>query len=162
MLSQVERIIFLKSIPFFESAPMRQLLALAAAGVSEVYSPSQVILAAGDVPRALYIIVNGQVQLTYFAGQRSMAQILEARDYFGEAHLFDDAPCAFEAHAGQETLLLKLSHDALAAMMKTDLTLSFDVIRSLSREIKQRNEQIAQMTRKHTRGMHQLFDKLDG
>ena len=162
MLSQVDSIIFLKGIPFFANSTMQQLTALASACVTENYSSGEIIVTQGDIPRALFMVATGQVIVTYFAGQRKTEKTLDSRGYFGEANVFDESAANFTAIATNETIILRLMFEPLAALMKTDLNLSYNIIRNLSQEIKNKNEQIAQMTRKHTRGMHQIFDKLDG
>ena len=58
-------------------------------------------------------------------------------------------------------MVLRLAYEPLHALIKTDLNLSYNIVRNLSQSIKSKNDQIARMTRKHTRGMHQIFDKLD-
>lgn len=162
MLSQVDSIIFLKGIPFFANSTMQQLTALASVCVSENYSADEIIVEQGDITRALFMVASGQVRVTHMAGQRKTERILDSRGYFGEANVFDESPTEFSAVATNETVILRLMFEPLATLMKTDLNLSYNIIRHLSQEIKQKNEQIAQMTRKHTRGMHQIFDKLDG
>ena len=63
MLSQVDKIIFLKGIPFFASSTMQQLTALGATCVTENYSPDEVIVEVGDVPRALFMVASGNVRI---------------------------------------------------------------------------------------------------
>jgi|GEM_PF-6716086 len=162
MLSQVDRIIFLKGIPFFANSTMQQLTALATASIIENYSAEEVIVERGDIPRSLFMVASGRVKLTHYAGDRTTERELDSRGYFGEAYIFDESASDFRAISTRESMILRLAYEPLYALIKTDLSLSYNIVRNLSKSIKEKNEQIAQMTRTHTRGMHQIFDKLDG
>ncbi len=161
MLSQVDKIIFLKGIPFFANSTMQQLTALATASTTENYSTGEVIVDVGDVPRALFMIASGRIQLTHFAGDRSTEHILDTRDYFGEAYIFDESASHFRAVSSNESMIMRLAYEPLHTLIKKDLSLSYNIVRNLSKTIKEKNNVIARMTRSHTRGMHQIFDKID-
>lgn len=162
MLSQVDKIIFLKGIPFFANSTIQQLTSLASACQTENYSADEIIVDVGDIPRALFMVTAGHVQITHFVGNRTTHYTLDPRGYFGEAYIFDESVADFKAVSMNETMILRLMYEPLHALIKTDLNLSYNIVRNLSQSIKSKNDQIAQMTRKHTRGMHQIFDKLDG
>jgi CRP-like cAMP-binding protein len=161
MLSTIERIIFLKSLNFFEQSPMNQLVALASASETAVYQRGDSIIRFGDPVSNLYMVVSGQVKITQGANASIDGQMLETRAYFGEDYVFDKNPSAFNAVTNQDTMLLILGSEALLTFMKTDLNLSYNIIRMLSQDIRHRNEQIAQLSRQHSRDMHRIFDKLD-
>lgn len=161
MLSVTERVIFLRSVPFFEDAPFHQLTALATACVEEAYPEGAKVMAVGDDLRALCMVVSGQVKLTYAAGQRTLEEMVGQGLYFGEAYMFEASPIDFSAVATDETTLLRLAAEPLYTVMKTDLSLSNAIIRTLSQRLREKNEAAAGMTRKHSRKMHQIFDKLD-
>ncbi|GAB5492140.1 MAG: hypothetical protein Phog2KO_23550 [Phototrophicaceae bacterium] len=162
MLSQVDKIIFLKGIPFFANSTMQQLTSLASACQTQNYSPDEIIVDVGDIPRALFMVASGHVKVTHFVGDRTTEYTLDSRAYFGEAYVFDESIADFKAVSTNETMILRLMYEPLYALIKTDINLSYNIVRNLSQSIKVKNDKIAQMTRKHTRGMHQIFDKLDG
>lgn len=161
MLSQVDKIIFLKGIPFFANTTMEQLTALASASITENYRADEIIVDVGDVPRSLFMIASGRIQLTHFAGGRSTENMLDTRDYFGEAYIFDESVSDFRAISTNESMVMRLAYEPLQALIKKDLSLSYNIVRNLSQTIKEKNNIIASMTRSHTRGMHQIFDKID-
>lgn len=161
MLSQVDKIIFLKGIPFFANTTMQQLTALAQASITENYSADEIIIDVGDVPRALFMVATGKIKLTHFAGDRSIEHEMETRAYFGEAYVFDEIESDFRAVSTTETMIVRLGYEPLHALIKKDLNLSYNIVRNLSQAIKAKNDEIASMTRSHTRGMHQIFDKID-
>lgn len=162
MLSQVDKIIFLKGIPFFANSTMQQLTSFATASQTLNYSADEVIVDVGDIPRALFMVTSGHVKITHFVGDRTTKYTLDPRGYFGEAYIFDESEADFKAVSMNETMVLRLMYEPLYALIKTDLNLSYNIVQNLSQSIKVKNAQIAQMTRKHTRSMHQIFDKLDG
>lgn len=161
MLSTTERVIFLRGIPLFKDAPFHQLTALALACTEEAYPKDDVIVAVGDDLRELCMVVSGEVCVTYVAEERTMDEMIGQGGHFGESYVFEMGPIDFSATATQETALLRLGYEPLYTVMKTDLNLSNSIIRTLSERLREKKEAVAGLTRKHSRKMHQIFDKLD-
>ena len=97
MLSQVDKIIFLKGIPFFSNSTMQQLTSLATACQTENYSAGEMIVTVGDIPRALFMVTAGHVKITHFVGDRTTEHTLDPRGYFGEAYVYDESVADFNA-----------------------------------------------------------------
>ena len=63
MLSTIEKVIFLKEVPFFAGMSISQLRVLASISEEEEYTAEQVIFSEGEFGDALYVIIEGGVAL---------------------------------------------------------------------------------------------------
>lgn len=164
MLSPIEKLIFLKDVIFFQGLSMNQLKIVAAVCEEEFFPEGALIYEEGDPGGRLYILLNGQVSIE----RRNKAQgtvanlaTLERGAYFGEASLFDNSPMQTAARATQDTLMLRLSHEPLTALIKQYPDLSLHLVIVLSQRLREADEQMAEVSRRRSRTMHKLYDKLD-
>ncbi|MCA9915784.1 MAG: hypothetical protein KC496_20660, partial [Anaerolineae bacterium] len=63
MLSIIERMIFLKRVPFFQSLPVEQLKAVATICEEKSYKAGETIFREGDAGGTLFVVVSGQVDV---------------------------------------------------------------------------------------------------
>ncbi len=163
LLSTIERIIFLKEVPFFEGMTINQLQVLATICEEELFEEDQLIFNQSDPGGALYVIVTGRVGIEQEKRQGSFARLatLEAHSYFGEMTLFDNGPRSAAAIALQDTLTLRLRREPLIALARQYPDLSLELINVLSERLRQANNRIAELTRTRPRQLQKLFDALD-
>jgi hypothetical protein len=164
MLSVVERIIFLKEVPFFQGMTVSQLEVLANVCEEELFGADARIFNQGDPGGALYVVVNGRVGIEREGTRKgSVVRLsnLEAHSYFGEMTLFDNSPRSATAIALQDTLTLRLRREPLIALSRQYPDLSLELINVLSQRLREANDQIAQLTRTRPRELQKLFDKFD-
>jgi hypothetical protein len=163
LLSTVERIIFLKEVPFFEGMTISQLQVLATICEEEFFEEDQQIFSQGDPGGALYVIVTGRVGIEQEKRKGSFARLatLEAHSYFGEMTLFDNGPRSAAAIALQDTLTLRLRREPLIALARQYPDLSLELINVLSERLRQANNRIAELTRTRPRELQKLFDAWD-
>jgi CRP-like cAMP-binding protein len=163
VLSTIEKIIFLKEVPFFQSMTIKQLQVLSHVCEEEFFVEDQRIFSQGDPGGALYVIVSGRVGIEQEKRKGSFARLatLETHSYFGEMTLFDNGPRSASAIALQNTLTLRLRRDPLITLARQYPDLSLELIKVLSERLRQANNRIADLTRTHPRELQKLFDKLD-
>jgi len=164
MLSTIERVIFLKEVPFFSEMTIGQIRALAGIAEEVHYEDDQVIFREGEAGGTLYVIVSGRVAIEHQAesssGSVARLATLEARQYFGESSIFDELPRSASAIAVGPTHLLSIRKEPLVALVQTDPTLALELIRVLSLRLRQANEQVASRTRVRPRQLEKLYDQL--
>jgi CRP/FNR family transcriptional regulator len=162
MLSAIEKVIFLKEVPFFQGMTVEQLRVLA--NVCEVeYFPAETrLFNEGDPGGVLYVVVSGRVGIEQEKRHGSFARLatIEAGSYLGEADLFDNNVRTSSAIAIQDTLALRLRREPLIALARQHPDLSLELINVLGARLRQANERIAELTRTHPRQLHKLFDRL--
>jgi len=163
MLSAVEKVVFLKGVPFFQGMTVNQLKVLANVCDEELFPENAVIYDEGSPGGKLYVIVSGKVgieRLNKATKKSARISTLETRSYFGEATLFDNSPETTTALALSETLTLRLRYEPLVALMQEYPELSLELIKVLSQRLRETGEQVAALSRTMSRDLHQVYDKL--
>lgn len=163
VLSAIEKIIFLKEVPFFQGMTINQLQTLANICEENLFEADQTIFSQGDAGGALYVIVSGRVGIEQEKRAGSFARLatLEARSYFGEMSLFDNSARSAAAVALQDTLILRIRREPLIALARQHPDLSLELIQVLSDRLRQANKRIAELTRTHPRQLQKLYDALE-
>jgi CRP/FNR family cyclic AMP-dependent transcriptional regulator len=163
LLSTIEKIIFLKEVPFFRGMTVDQLKVLANVCEEELFEEDARIFNAGDAGGALYVIVSGRVGIEQEKRKGSFARLatIEAHSYFGEMNLFDNSPRSATAIALQDTLTLRLRREPLIALARQYPDLSLELINVLSQRLREANDRVAELTRTRPRELHKLFDTFD-
>ena len=163
MLSAIEKIIFLKEVPFFQGMTIDQLKILANVCEEEMYEEDTRIYNDNDPGGALYVVVNGRVGIEQEKRAGSFARLatVEAHSYFGEANFFDNSPHTTSAVAIQDTLTLRLRREPLIALARQNPEMSLALINVLSERLRESNDRIAELTRARPRQLNKLFDQYD-
>ncbi len=163
MLSAIEKIIFLKEVPFFQGMTIEQLKILANVCEEEMFEEDQRIYNNNDPGGVLYVVVNGRVGIEQEKRTGSFARLatIEAHSYFGEANFFDGSPHTTSAVAIQDTLTLRLRREPLIALARQNPEMSLALINVLSERLRESNDRIAELTRARPRQLNKLFDQYD-
>ncbi|MFN8481454.1 MAG: HEAT repeat domain-containing protein [Anaerolineae bacterium] len=163
MLSTIERVIFLKQVPFFEGMTVEQLRVLASVCEERTYAQDGSIYNIGDPGGVLYVIVNGKVGIEHEKRGGSVARLatLSSNSYFGEMDLFDDHPRSTSAVALESTDVLELRREPLVALSRQYPDVSLELIKVLSARLREANDRIVDLTRSRPRELNRLYDKLD-
>jgi len=163
MLSTIERVIFLKEVPFFQGMTIDQLKVLANICEEEFFAEDAQIFEQDDPGGVLYVVVSGRVAIEREAQRKgSVVRLatMDAHSYFGEMSLFDQGPRSAAARAIQDTLTLRLRREPLVALVRQYPDLSLELINVLSQRVRETNDRIAQLTRSRPRELDKLYDKL--
>jgi CRP-like cAMP-binding protein len=163
VLSTIERIMFLKEVPFFQGMTVDQLRVLATVCEEGMFAADKQIFAQGDPGGALYVVVSGRVAIEQERRKGSFARLatVEAHSYFGEQNLFDNSPRSAAATALQDTLTLRLRREPLIALARRHPDLSLELINVLSQRLREANDRVAELTRTKPRELHKLYDQYE-
>lgn len=163
VLSTIEKIIFLKEVPFFQGMTIEQLKVLANVCEEEMFEQDTRIYNENDPGGVLYVVVSGRVGIEQEKRSGSFARLanIEAHSYFGEMNLFDNSPRSTSAVAIQDTLTLRLRREPLIALARQHPDLSLELINVLSQRLRETSDRIAELTRTRPRELHKLFDQFD-
>ena len=162
MLSAIEKIIFLKEVPFFQGMTLEQLRVLANACEEEFFPAEAHLFNTGDSGGVLYVVVSGRVGIEQEKRPGALAQLAtaESHAYLGETGFFDNTLRTNSAVALQDTFVLRLRREPLIALARQHPDLALELINVLSTRLREANARIADMTRAHPRELHNLFDQL--
>ena len=131
---QVRRAPFLSSSPLFTGLPRRLLARLSTRFFEKVYHPGEVVFEEGDPGRALFVVVDGAVEITRATPQGSyVLNTLGPGDAFGELALIDDFPRSATARVVTPGRLLILYKSDFDALMDGNSRIALVVLRNLSR-----------------------------
>ncbi len=163
LLSTIEKIIFLKEVPFFGGMTIEQLRVLANVCEEEFFPADTRLYNEGDPGGVLYVVVNGRVGIEQEKRKGSFARLanIEAHSYFGEMNLFDNSPRTTSAVALQDTLTLRLRREPLIALARQHPDLSLELINVLSQRLRETSDRVADLTRTRPRELHKLYDQFE-
>ncbi len=164
MLSTIEKIIFLKKIPFFQGMTIDQLKTLANVCEEQLFEEDTRIFNERESGGTLYVVISGKVAIEKEGKRKGSFARLDTKDahsYFGEMNLFDNSPYTSSAIAVQDTLTLRLRREPLIALARQYPDLSLELINVLSQRLREVNEHVVELTRTKPRELHKLFDQFD-
>lgn len=164
LLSSIEKLLFLKEVPLFQGLMVEQLKTLAAVCEEQFFAADSIIFDEEQPGGVLYMIVSGRVGIerkNKKTGTTTRLNTLTAHHYFGEDTLFDESPNLFGAVAIQDTLALRLQQEPLVALARQYPDLSLELIKLLSRRLREVTDQAASLKRSISRQMHKVYDKLE-
>lgn len=162
MLSAVEKIIFLKEVPFFQGMTIDQLRIMANVCEEESFDADTRIYKEGDPGGILYVIVSGRVGIERekYKGSYARLATLESHGYFGETDLFDGNNRTTSAIVIRDTLTLRLRRESLAKLARQYPELTLELINVLSIQLREANHRIAELTRTRPEKLNKLYDQL--
>lgn len=164
MLSVIERVLLLKSMPFFQSMVVAQLHILANMCEENFFPAGTPLFSEGDPGGFLYVVVSGRVSIEQEKRKGSFVRLatIEAHSYLGESDFFDNNCRTQSAIAIQDTLALRLGREPLIALTRQYPDLGLELIKVLSARLREANERIAELTLAHPQKLHKLYDHLTG
>src|SRR5262249_53938297 len=114
----------------------RMLGRLATRFFEKVYHAGDVIFEEGDPGRALFVVVEGSVEITRATAKGPVVlNTLGPGDAFGELALIDDFPRSATARQGIDGPLLILSKSAFDAAMEGNARIAVVVSRNVARQL---------------------------
>lgn len=161
MLSTIDRIIFLKEVPFFQGMTIDQLKVLAALCEEKFLEKDARIFKNGDPGGVLYVVVNGRVGIEQEKRAGSFARLadVDAYSYFGETNFFDNSQRSTSAVAIRDTLTLQLRREPLIELARQNPNLALDLINVLSERLRQNADRITELTRSQPRQLDKLYNQ---
>ncbi len=131
---QARRASFLARSSLFAGLPRRQLGRLATRFLEKAYNPGEVVFLEGDPGRALFVLVEGTVEITQATARgEHVVRTLGVGDAFGELALIDDAGRSGTARVVLPARLLILYKTDFDALIEGEAKIAVVVMRNLSR-----------------------------
>lgn len=142
MLSSVDRLMLLRSVPMFRAVDVEALRVLAHACKEVSFERDARIFRQGEVGEHLYVIASGAVTIWQEGrdGKPIVLAELRARQVFGEIAVLDNGPRSASATASEPTELLSLSRQEFIDFGLSQPKTLLDVVRALSRLLRRETE----------------------
>ena len=136
MLSPVDIVLLLKTIPLFERLTTRHLMDLAQTMHEERFTSDSVVCEEGEVGNCMYLVVEGTVKIV--VGGTPVAETGPG-DFFGEMALFDGITRSATVTANTDVLLLRLDRNDLMSLMEELPAIAIGLCQVLSHRLRERN-----------------------
>ncbi|AFY49635.1 cyclic nucleotide-binding protein [Nostoc sp. PCC 7524] len=139
MLSSVDRLLFVRRVPIFKELRDDFIVRLASVMHELHFSANHTIFRQGEEGRSLYIVVSGRVKV--HIGDKQLA-VVEQGKYFGEMAVFDTQPRSASVTTLEPCEFLELTQEQLYDAIEETPEIAVNIIRELSRLIRQLNENV--------------------
>ena len=138
-MEQVERMVLLRSLPFFGGMPEERLARMAAGAVTSRHRAGELIAARSDAGEAFYLVASGRAKLYQIGpdGREQTLYILGPGEPFCLCSLVEAGEFPAFAAALEDTRVLAFPARALAAAAREDPEVLFDLLRLMCRRLKQ-------------------------
>jgi len=129
----VQKILFLKNVPLFESMPPTELSHLANIATEIIYDAGETVITQGELGESLYLIVEGQVEVLQDGKQ--IAKLGE-NEYFGEMSILDGEPRSATVKAITECFVLSLNKENFYMILSRHNEVALHIIRTLTQRLR--------------------------
>lgn len=161
-LSLIEKVIFLKEVPFFSELSLQEISILA--GISEEvgYPAEHKIFSQGDNTKSLYLIINGTVSVQQQARSGVVRlKTLGAKNYFAETSIFDGAPHQADIVTIEPVDILLIRQSTLFALIRRRPDIGLSLLKTLAERLRETYAQVAQTERSKPQKLVSLYDKIE-
>jgi CRP/FNR family transcriptional regulator len=151
MLSTMEKILFLKRAPTFESMSSEQLRIISDISIEENFEKGEIIFKQGDLGDKMYVIVEGNIAIVQEGEKekkRTVLVTLGEKNVVGEMSILDDETRSATGEAVSDCKLLAIGKEELKEMIREYPELAFEIFKVLSRRIRESNKQIRNLQQK--------------
>ena len=130
---ELDRIQFLKTVPFFDQLSNRQLKTVSDIMFKRTYDIDESIFEEGQPGAALFLILDGKVAIEIRReSSTTRLAVLVRGAFFGEMALLDDSPRSANARALERTRTLALYRNDLNGLMHRHARTACQIYRSLA------------------------------
>jgi len=130
---ELDRIRFLKTVPFFDQLSNRQLKSVSDIMFERVYDADEAIFEEGQPGAALFLILDGKVAVEIFREtSTTRLAVLDRGAFFGEMALLDETPRSATARAMERTRTLALYRNDLSELVQRDAKTACQIYRALA------------------------------
>lgn len=154
MLTSVQRLLLIQKVPIFKELRDDFLVRLAATMEELSFPTRHTIVQQGDEGRSLYVLASGQVRV--HIGDRELAQ-LKREDCFGEMAVLDTEPRSASVTTLEPCDCLILTQQQLYEAIDETPGIAVNIIRLLSRRIRELNQQVNALEKGQSHRPNQLF-----
>ncbi|MCB1172549.1 MAG: HEAT repeat domain-containing protein [Leptospiraceae bacterium] len=142
MESNMERILFLRSVPIFSGVDGNDLQWISEISRMTEIKPGQIIFHENETGDAMYIILEGRIRIV--KGQNTTLDILLERDCFGEMAILDEEPRSATAVADGPCRLLAIQREDFQRLLMARPQIAIAMFRSISLRLRDLTRRVEQ------------------
>jgi len=163
-LTLIEKVIFLKEVPFFNELPLQEISILAGISEEVSYPAEHKIFSQGDNTKTLYLVIRGQVSVQQSARTGSIVRLktLGAKDYFAETSIFDGAPHQADIVTIDPVDILLIRQSTLFTLIHRRPDIGLSLLKALSQRLRETYAEVAKSERANAKPqkLMNLYDKI--
>ena len=163
-LTLIEKVIFLKEVPFFNELSLQEISILAGISEEVSYPAEHKIFSQGDNTKTLYLVIHGQVsvqQQQARTGSIVRLRVLGEKNYFAETSLFDGAPHQADVMTIEPVDILLIRQSTLFTLIRRRPDIGLSLLKALSQRLRETYAQVAQSERAKPQKLMSLYDKME-
>jgi serine phosphatase RsbU (regulator of sigma subunit) len=153
----------LHKVPLFSGLDSKSLSSIMPLFENEIFPADTKVLREGEFGDSMYIIVNGEVNVTKFneEGNEIFITKLRSGSYFGEVALIDNQPRSANINAENETSVLRLKKSAFEKLLIEDKIFAINFYRNCLNETLERMRETATNLTSSKTVLSQKSNRLD-
>ena len=133
-LNIVEKVIALEGVELLKNLNPDQLSRIATIAKEEQFPPGKLVLEPNKALDALYVILDGSVELSQNSGAATTAR---QNDVLGAWALFDPEPMPVTAKTTEDTRLLRISRDDFYDLLSDNMEITASIFAILVKRFRQ-------------------------
>ena len=137
----------LQSIPMFQGVDIAKLRLLAMAGDRITYEAGDVVFQQGDTADAVYVLIDGAVEVIREGEPRVRVARLGENAMFGETGVLCDRPRSATIEASTTTTVIRVERYTFNQVVRDVPQLALAIARELARRLEVMNEQFERIQR---------------
>jgi CRP-like cAMP-binding protein len=137
----------LQAIPMFEGVDRAKLRLLAMSGDRIIYEAGDVVFRQGDKPDAVYVLLDGVVDVVREGEPRVRLAQLGGNAMFGETGVLCDEPRSATIEAAGPVTVIRVEKHTFNQVVRDVPQLALAIARELARRLETMNEQFANAAR---------------
>lgn len=134
----VDKMKFLVRVPLFAGLTDRQMKKLANRFITREYKAGDYIVTQGKGGAGMFTIISGEAEAVIESpdGEKTVVNIFETTDFFGEIALLDSGPRTASVVAKKDTECLILSREDFISTMKNDADMGVVIAEELASRLR--------------------------
>ncbi len=143
MALNMERILFLRSVPLFRDLSGSDLAIVNDIATEKSFRKNELVVEEGSVGDALYIILDGNMRVYKGKDDSTTLALLQEREAFGEMAILDDEPRSATVEAQTEVRLLEIRQADFQRLLVVRPQMALALFRTLSHRLRETGEKLA-------------------
>ncbi len=133
MLTTVEKVFFLQDIDIFKYTLTEDLAHIATITEEIEFDTNFVIFKEGEIPNAMYLVIEGKVKLDR---DGKIVMIANSKEVFGTWALFDDEPRVVTATTMENSLLLKIEKNSFYELLADHVRITQGILKTMVKRMR--------------------------
>ena len=150
----IDRLDFLKKIPYFSSVSKEELKAIADIMIERTYDKGQVLFMEGEFGEAVHFVVEGRVKISKTSedGREHILYIATDGDIFAEVILFNEVNYPATAEVMEKSKIAIIRNEDLEKVLKAHPSMAVAIIKVLNKRLIDAQQRVKSLALHNTHG----------